>query len=50
MTRFSVFPRPPPNPVAKRSNPYVPTNMPALADLFDNFDFASAPDNQPYLQ
>jgi phospholipase C len=39
-----------PNPIAKRSNPYVPTNMPALADLFDIFDFASAPNNQPYLQ
>jgi phospholipase C len=30
-----------PNPVATRDNPYVPTNSPALGDLFDLFDFPS---------
>ena len=39
-----------PNPVAKKANLYVPTNMPALDDLFDAFDFASAPVNQPYTE
>ena len=29
-----------PNPVVNATNPYVPTNMPALADLFDFFDFS----------
>lgn len=28
-----------PNPVSARDNPYVPTNSPALGDLFDMFDF-----------
>jgi len=28
-----------PNPVADRSNPYVPLNSPAIGDLFDLFDF-----------
>jgi phospholipase C len=28
-----------PNPIASRDNPYVPINSPALADLFDMFDF-----------
>jgi phospholipase C len=28
-----------PNPRAERDNPYVPTNSPALGDLFDLFDF-----------
>ncbi|MDP9000093.1 MAG: hypothetical protein M3O46_08280 [Myxococcota bacterium] len=28
-----------PNPKAQGSNPYIPTNMPAIADLFDMFDF-----------
>jgi phospholipase C len=28
-----------PNPIVTPDNPYVPTNMPALADLFDAFDF-----------
>ncbi|HWD07606.1 MAG TPA: alkaline phosphatase family protein [Actinomycetota bacterium] len=28
-----------PNPVAAASNPYVPTNEPAVSDLFDLFDF-----------
>jgi phospholipase C len=30
-----------PNPKVKKSNPYVPTNSPALDDLFDLFDFGS---------
>lgn len=29
-----------PNPKAKKDNPYVPTNSPAIGDLFDMFDFA----------
>jgi phospholipase C len=28
-----------PNPIADAGNPYVPTNSPALTDLFDFFDF-----------
>jgi acid phosphatase len=28
-----------PNPIHKKSNPYVPVNMPAIGDLFDMFDF-----------
>jgi len=28
-----------PNPVVTADNPYAPTNMPALSDLFDMFDF-----------
>jgi phospholipase C len=28
-----------PNPVAEAGNPYVPTNSPAITDLFDFFDF-----------
>jgi phospholipase C len=28
-----------PNPTMSPSNPYVPTNMPAVGDLFDMFDF-----------
>jgi phospholipase C len=28
-----------PNPIQHASNPYVPTNMPAIGDLFDMFDF-----------
>lgn len=28
-----------PNPTFTRNNPYVPTNSPALSDLFDAFDF-----------
>ena len=27
------------NPVADEDNPYVPTNSPAIGDLFDMFDF-----------
>jgi phospholipase C len=29
-----------PNPTVAKANPYVPTNSPALADLFDAFDFS----------
>ena len=29
-----------PNPKAAASNPYVPTNSPAIGDLFDAFDFS----------
>ncbi|HSR96738.1 MAG TPA: alkaline phosphatase family protein, partial [Kofleriaceae bacterium] len=29
-----------PNPITTADNPYVPTNMPALTDLFDAFDFS----------
>jgi len=39
-----------PNPVAKASNPYVPTNPPAIDDLFDAFDFSDEPNNQPYTE
>jgi phospholipase C len=28
-----------PNPIVNASNPWAPTNMPALTDLFDLFDF-----------
>jgi phospholipase C len=28
-----------PNPITKANDPYVPTNSPALGDLFDTFDF-----------
>jgi phospholipase C len=38
-----------PNPKTAKSNPYVPTNSPALADLFDAFDFDHAV-NQPYTE
>jgi len=30
-----------PNPVVAYSNPYVPTNSPAIGDLFDMFDFTA---------
>ena len=29
-----------PNPVTRKNNPYVPTNSPAIGDLFDLFDFS----------
>ena len=29
-----------PNPVTKKNNLYVPTNSPAISDLFDLFDFS----------
>jgi len=28
-----------PNPLVDKDNPYVPTNSPAIGDLFDMFDF-----------
>jgi phospholipase C len=31
-----------PNPVTKAGSPYVPTNSPAIGDLFDLFDFSNA--------
>jgi phospholipase C len=31
-----------PNPVANSSNPYVPTNSPAIGDMMDLFDFSGA--------
>jgi phospholipase C len=31
-----------PNPTFTKNNPYVPTNSPALDDLFDAFDFSTA--------
>jgi phospholipase C len=31
-----------PNPVQKESNPYVPTNSPAIGDLTDDFKFPSS--------
>jgi phospholipase C len=37
-----------PNPITTEDNPYVPTNMPALTDLFDAFDFTHAV-NKSYL-
>jgi len=30
-----------PNPVTSNGNPYVPTNSPAIGDLFDMFHFGS---------
>jgi phospholipase C len=33
------------NPVAGRDNPYVPTNSPAIGDLFDMFHFDSGKGN-----
>jgi phospholipase C len=30
-----------PNPTTKPGNPYVPTNSPALDDLFDAFNFGN---------
>jgi phospholipase C len=38
-----------PNPTYKKDNAYVPSNSPALADLFDAFDFSHAVD-QPYTE
>src|ERR1700733_1432964 len=38
-----------PNPTFSKNNEYVPTNSPALADLFDAFDFSKAV-NQPYTE
>ena len=30
-----------PNPIASKSNPYVPLNTPAIGDLMDLFDFSA---------
>jgi phospholipase C len=30
-----------PNPVQDPNNPYVPSNMPAIGDLFDLFNFGT---------
>jgi phospholipase C len=38
-----------PNPKVKESNRYVPTNMPALDDLWDAFDFDHEPNLQRYI-
>jgi phospholipase C len=38
-----------PNPKVKESNLYVPTNMPALDDLWDAFDFDREPNLQRYI-
>ena len=38
-----------PNPTTAKNNAYVPTNSPALADLFDAFDFSHAV-TQPYTE
>jgi phospholipase C len=38
-----------PNPVSRHDNPYVPTNSPALDDLFDAFDFSHSV-NQPFTE
>jgi phospholipase C len=39
-----------PNPKATGRNPYIPTNMPALTDLFEAFDFDAQPKLDSYLQ
>jgi phospholipase C len=38
-----------PNPTFTKNNPYVPTNSPALDDLFDAFDFSTAV-TQPFTE
>ncbi|WP_213772706.1 alkaline phosphatase family protein [Bradyrhizobium sp. dw_78] len=38
-----------PNPVSTPANPYVPTNMPAIDDLFDAFNFNVPPTVPNYL-
>jgi phospholipase C len=38
-----------PNPTTSRNDPYVPTNAPAISDLFDAFDFDHAVD-VPYTE
>ena len=32
-----------PNPVSLQSNPYVPTNSPAIGDMMDMFNFTAKP-------
>jgi len=36
-----------PNPTTFHGSPYVPTNMPALGDLFDMFDFSPGKNDHP---
>jgi phospholipase C len=36
-----------PNPQADDDNPYVPSNMPAIGDLFDLFNFDQGQQGQP---
>ena len=38
-----------PNPTSTRSNPYVPTNGPAIGDLFELFDFTNPQASTPTL-
>ncbi len=33
-----------PNPRLKDDNPYIPSNMPAIGDLFDLFNFGNGQD------
>jgi phospholipase C len=37
-----------PNPLSRKSNPYVPVNMPAIGDLFDMFDFDHGRDSHDH--
>jgi phospholipase C len=37
-----------PNPLAEKTNPYVPVNMPAIGDLFDMFDFDHGRDSHDH--
>ncbi|SAK60799.1 alkaline phosphatase family protein [Caballeronia ptereochthonis] len=37
-----------PNPVQHNDNPYVPVNAPAIGDLFDLFDFRTAPNDHEH--
>jgi phospholipase C len=39
-----------PNPTFSKNNQYVPTNSPALSDLFDAFDFDKKANNISYLE
>jgi phospholipase C len=39
-----------PNPTFSKNNQYVPTNSPALSDLFDAFDFNGKANNISYLE
>jgi phospholipase C len=35
-----------PNPVMSTTSPYIRTNLPAVGDLFDRFDFKNKGDDQ----
>jgi phospholipase C len=39
-----------PNPTATAADPYVPTNIAAIDDLFSAFDFSARPVMQPYTE